>query len=113
MARASWKDCSMSGDQTPSASAAAKSLSSSQSPTSRSRPLSESPGPDNGVHGEAIVAVGGHSEEALVPPSAPRAPWGRHHKGCWLDTAGEETHPAPSEKLKAALCHTETGASAG
>lgn len=63
MARASWKLCSMSGLQTPSASAAARSLSSSQSPTSRlflesePEPLVSAPGGPElaGVHAEEMV----------------------------------------------------------
>lgn len=47
MANASWKLCSISGLHTPSASAAAKSLSSSQSPTSKL--FFESTEPESGV----------------------------------------------------------------
>lgn len=66
MARASWKLCSMSGLQTPSASADDRSLSSSLiSPTSRclSTP-SKSTDPNwpaapepTGVHGDVMLAV--------------------------------------------------------
>lgn len=66
MARASWKLCSMSGLQTPSASADDKSLSSSLiSPTSKclstprrsTDPNGPAPLEPTGVHGEVMLAV--------------------------------------------------------
>lgn len=107
MASASWKLCSMSGLQTPSASAADRSLSSSSltsSPTSRffesePEPAVSAGGPELvGVHGDEILPA--TSGQPYADPLTPRRSAG--------ETSNKKDHLEKSSTGKSSADNSST-----